>query len=63
MATKCVTYKAFNDYFTVCKEDNKSAEKAKTNKGSDSEKKSTYVPPADNQQQSYVEKYGFSKYL
>jgi hypothetical protein len=58
MATKCVTYKAFKDYFTVCKPDPESAPEAKPKKAAPSKEKATYVPPSTVD----YPKFGFSKY-
>lgn len=56
---ECKVYKAFNDYFTVCKQDAEKAPEAKPKKAAPSNEKGTYVPPTSAE--NYA-KYGFSKY-
>lgn len=55
----CKVYKAFNDYFQVCKDEPVEASKGETTHTTKtSDEKTAYVPPAET---DYT-KYGFSKY-
>lgn len=56
--SKCVTYHAFRDYFTVCKPDAEKAPETKPEKADTPKEESAYVPPAN----ADALKYGFSKY-